>query len=121
MTFATITLPWPDKRLSPNARIHHMALHRAKKAAKNTAHAIALEAKLSRLQASSLRVRYIFHPPTAHDRDDDNLVSQMKSARDGIALATGVDDSKWTTAHVIESVVKGGCVKVEIEWDEVPA
>ena len=32
-----ITIPWPDKRLSPNARLHYHALARVKKAARHDA------------------------------------------------------------------------------------
>lgn len=91
MTVA-ITLPWPDKALSPNARVHHMALHRAKKAAKHGAMGECLAQRVPRLSGPQM-VSLVFYPPTRRRHDADNLVARMKAALDGIALHIGVDDS----------------------------
>jgi hypothetical protein len=39
-----IALPWPDPRLSPNARVHFMALARVKKSARHDAWLTAIAA-----------------------------------------------------------------------------
>lgn len=121
---ATITLPWPDARLSPNARTHYMALARVKKAVKRTAYYIALEAGHKNIAADAVAVRYTFNPPNRRGYDLDNLIASMKAAADGIAEAIGVDDSKWHIAVApVGPVVKNGSVTVELEWaaEEVAA
>ena len=49
MPEASFFLPWPDKRLSPNARGHWSTLARAKKVAKQAAYYAALEAGIGRV------------------------------------------------------------------------
>lgn len=119
MPTAELFLPWPDKRLSPNGRYHWAQVARAKKAAKRTAHYTALESGLGKIEADSLAVRYSFYPPSRRAYDLDNLVASMKAAADGIALAVGIDDSKWTlTIDPRGPVEKNGMVKVELEWQQ---
>lgn len=116
MTMAEILLPWPDKRLSPNARVHWRALAAAKKSAKAAAYYTALGDGVGRIDAASLKVRYTFFPPDSRRRDVDNLIASMKAANDGIALAIGVDDSKWLIEIApFGDVHPTGQVKVEIE------
>jgi crossover junction endodeoxyribonuclease RusA len=110
-------LPWPDRRLSPNARVHWSSLARAKKSAKNVAFYTVKEAGIGKIAADSIKAKYSFFPPDRHARDADNLISSMKAAQDGIALAIGIDDSKWQTSYEIKSAIeKRGMVKVELEW-----
>lgn len=119
MTTATIFLPWPDKRLSPNGRYHWTQLARAKKAAKRTAHYTALEAGLGKLEAERLVVRVSFYPPDRRPRDTDNMVSSCKAFFDGISQAIGIDDSKWTL--ILEprgAIEKNGMVKVVLDWTQ---
>lgn len=116
---ATVFLPWPDRRLSPNARVHWSSLARAKKAAKNAAYYTVLEAGVGKTLADSLSVRYSFFPPSRRAYDLDNLVASMKAAADGIALAIGIDDSKWNIAVSPRGPVeKNGMVKIDLEWNE---
>ncbi|WP_434733744.1 endonuclease [Rhizobium sp. YTUHZ044] len=116
---AEIFLPWPDRRLSPNARGHWASLARAKKSAKNAAYYTTLEAGIGKIEADSLNVRYSFFPPSRRAYDLDNLVASMKAAADGIALAIGIDDSKWNIAIDPRGPVeKNGMVKVHLEWAE---
>lgn len=50
--------------------------------------------------------------------DDDNLVSAMKWARDGIALALGVNDKRFELQPVVwGDRRRHGCVIVEISHD----
>lgn len=114
---AEFFLPWPDRRLSPNARVHWASLARAKKAAKRAAYYTVLEAGVGKIEADSLSVRYSFFPPSRRAYDMDNLIASMKAAADGIAQAIGVDDSKWNIAVSPRGPVeKNGMVKVELEW-----
>lgn len=119
MTTAEFFLPWPDRRLSPNARVHWSSLARAKKAAKNEAYYRVREAGIGEINAESILVRYSFFPPSKRAYDLDNLIASMKAAGDGIAIAIGIDDSKWNIAISPRGPVeKNGMVKVELEWAE---
>lgn len=119
MTHAVIFLPWPDRRLSPNARVHWTALARAKKQSKKWAFYLTKEAGLGKIEADSITVKYSFFPPSRRAYDLDNLVASMKAAADGIALAIGVDDSKWNIAVSPRGPVeRNGMVKVDLEWSE---
>lgn len=120
MMTACVYLPWPDKKLSPNARQHWASLAKAKKKAKTGAYHIALEAGIGKIEAEKVLVRYSFFPPSRRRFDLDNLVASMKSANDGLAMAIGVDDSKWELAISPRGPVeKNGMVKIEIEWEQV--
>jgi crossover junction endodeoxyribonuclease RusA len=114
---ASITLPWPDKRLNPNARVHWADLAKAKKAARNAA---AWEARIQgahiiKGKAGRVRATITFSPPDRRARDLDNCIAAMKAAIDGIADVIGVDDSKWTFTATMGEPVKGGRVRLDIE------
>lgn len=117
MNKAELFLPWPDRRLSPNAREHWATLARVKKAAKHTAYYTALEAGLGKIETDTLKVKYSFFPPDNRARDLDNIIASLKAAADGLAMAIGVDDSKWTIEISPRGPVeRNGMVKVELEW-----
>lgn len=114
---AEIILPWPDKRLSPNARMHWAKLADAKKRAKKDAHNLTLAAGIRKIAADALTARVSFYPPDRRPRDIDNALASCKAYFDGIALAIGVDDSKWQIELAPKGPVdKDGKVKVELEW-----
>lgn len=116
---AELFLPWPDRRLSPNARVHWSSLARAKKAAKRTAYYTTLEAGIGKIVASSIAIKYSFFPPDRRARDADNMLSSCKAYQDGISQAIGVDDSKFQiTISPRGPVEKAGMIKVELEWAE---
>lgn len=120
MTTASIFLPWPDRKLSPNARVHWAALASAKKKAKRDARYATQAAGIGKIEAERLSVRYVIFPPNRHARDTDNIVSSLKAAQDGIAEAIGIDDSKWTTSYRMAGAIeKGGMIKVELDWSGV--
>ncbi len=109
-----IFLPWPDPRLSPNAREDRRAIAGIRKAQKDTAFWLAKKAALSFPHLSKQpHVRITFHPPDKRRRDLDNLLASIKSALDGVALATGVDDSLWGLTIIKADPVKGGSVVIE--------
>lgn len=115
----SVALPWPDRRLHPNGRIHWAPHAAAKKAARAYAHAItcatSTPAQRAALKAAgAVNVSMTFNPPDNRRRDDDGMIASMKAARDGIADAIGVDDSKWRTSYAILGPVKGGRVVVEV-------
>lgn len=100
MTSLTVELDWPDADLSPNARVHHMALHRARKKAKNAAWGLtkALMPPLGiayRSWRGEVDVAITFHPSANRAFDLDNALGRLKGHLDGIALALGVNDSTF--------------------------
>lgn len=109
-----ITLPWPPKELSPNARKHFMAAYKAKKAYRKTCAWQAVEQGATKLDAERLHVHFEFHKPTRRAMDLDNAMARMKSGIDGLADVLGVDDSKWTMSMSFAETV-GGFVRVTVK------
>lgn len=111
-----VDLPWPPRELNPNARQHWASAARARKAYRARCRAIATEAGGRVLAGVSgrLRVHLAFFPPDKRPRDWDNLVASMKSGLDGVADATGVDDSRWTLSLELHGPVPGGQVLVTV-------
>lgn len=91
-----IELPYPDKDLNPNARLHWAKLAKAK----NTAREYACVMTMARLQEANVTfkapvsVAIQFYPPDRRKRDDDNVIASFKAYRDGIADALGIDDNR---------------------------
>lgn len=117
-----IVLPWPDKRLSSNARLHWAAKVAPKKKARADA-AVAtygainggvreLRAALAGDAPIPLTIR--FFPPDARRRDRDNMQSSLKHALDGIADALGVDDYRFRPTYEFAAPEKPGRVEVTI-------
>lgn len=114
---AEIFLPWPDRKLSPNARLHWAALSRIKRRAKNEAFWLTKQAGLGKIEAESISVRYVVFPPDRRTRDQDNIIASLKAYADGIAEAIGVDDSKWNISIAPRGPVeRNGMIKVELDW-----
>lgn len=112
-----VQLPWPDKALSPNARMHHMAKAKIKKAARKAGYYATRETlEYARLLGNdALHLSVVFNPPDKHRRDLDNMLASCKSHFDGIADCLVVDDSKWEISMKRGEPIKGGAVIVEIE------
>ncbi len=122
----TIELPWPDKRLNPNVNAHWRAVAKARAEAKKYAYYTTRE-KMDRPYGMSMEwaidglpeqiaITYTFYPPCVRTRDDDNFISAMKGARDGVAKALGIDDSRFHTQPAEwGEVVKGGKVVLTLE------
>lgn len=115
-----IVLPWPDKRLSPNARVHWGALSKVKQKARsdaNTLATVAIPLKEKRAIASQegrIEMDVRFYPPDARLRDDDNCIASFKAARDGIADALGVDDRRFRPTYYFMDPAKPGKIEVVI-------
>ena len=105
-------LPWPDKRLSPNARVHWTQKAKATKAARWVAFGRVLGHSLS--PGNPFSVCYTFHPGTNRRRDLDNLIASTKASTDGIAQALGVDDSTFKLSYAIGELRKPACVVVTV-------
>ena len=112
-----LLLPWPDRVLHPNARVHWAKRSKATKAARAGAHLLALEAGWHRIAwpEGRLHLWFDFYPPDRRRRDDDGLLASMKAARDGIADALGIDDTRFVSHPRLRDEVRpGGEVHVRI-------
>ena len=117
----TVDLPWPDKRLSPNARDGWPKI-KAKEEARHDAFYITREAKADLVEWYSgglpyrILAQYTFYPPDKRHRDQDNYSAMMKPYQDGVCDALGVDDYCFQmAAPVWGAVVKGGKVTLKLE------
>lgn len=116
-----IELPWPDRALSPNARLHPLAKARAFKAAKARAYVLtkgALHGDMPKLRdGSRMNLRLVVYPASRRRRDEDNLLASCKALLDGIAAAIGIDDSLF---HFREQdwrePTKPGRLSVILDW-----
>jgi crossover junction endodeoxyribonuclease RusA len=117
----TVTLGWPSRALSPNARTHWATLARAKKAARREGYLATFSAcsvlpvrNVSMLHDATC-IQVTFTPPNARRRDLDNLIASIKAHLDGISDAIGIDDSRWIwAAPVIAAPEKPGRVVVTL-------
>ena len=117
-----VTLPWPDKRLSPNSRCHWREKAEAAHLARWDGGHYTWEVKnaINEWYSGGLPYKvvaqYTFHPPDRRHRDIDNCLSMMKSTQDGVCSALGIDDNciKRTVLEWGE-VVKGGKVVLRLE------
>ena len=109
----TVSLPWPDRVLSPNSRAHWSRRAKAVKAARTQAYWLA-HMGMTELPDGPVPVRVVFHPPDKRHRDLDNCPSMCKAYLDGIADAYGVNDARFVLTLERGPVIKGGCVSVTI-------
>jgi crossover junction endodeoxyribonuclease RusA len=108
-----ISLPWPPKDLSPNARVHWSKKSKSAKAYRKACWALVKEAGLTAPKEGPIHLWLDFYPPCNRKRDDDNLVAIFKSGRDGIADALGVDDNRFICHPFLRDEL-GGFVKFRI-------
>lgn len=109
-----IRLPWPAKGLSPNARMHHMALAKLKAGYRRQCGLLAAQHRQALPDSPALVLE--FNPPDRRRRDRDNLLASMKSGIDGVCDALGVDDSIFDPLIVsMKEPTKGGAVILKIQ------
>jgi len=112
----SFAFPWPFKELNPNARCHWAKKAKAAKQYRNACHLIALAEGARHLITweGIIHVWIEFVPPDRRSRDDDNLIASFKPARDGLADALGVNDSRFRVHPWINDSEIGGMVRVKI-------
>lgn len=108
----TVTLPWPPKELSPNARVHWTVAHKAKMAYKSACHLLMLSDRRSIKGKKAFTVT--FRPPDARRRDRDNCIAQFKTGQDMLSVFSCVDDRHFVMTYAFGDPVKGGAVIVEV-------
>jgi crossover junction endodeoxyribonuclease RusA len=109
-------IPWPHPDLSPNARVHRMAVSGVRKSYRSHCGWLAVKAHADagRPQLGAVTVSLAFHAPDKRRRDLDNALASIKAGLDGIADAIGVDDHKWGLAIKFGDPIPGGSVAVTI-------
>lgn len=103
-TILKLTLPLPNRKLSPNARPHWVVRSRLVKAHRKEAREALFEL-IKKLPGPFVINHYTLYPfyPTKRFWDDDNLTGSCKSYRDGWMDAAGQDDSSFRCADIIPS------------------
>jgi Holliday junction resolvase RusA-like endonuclease len=77
----------PDSDLSPNKRLHHMQLYRAKRDAKDEAMALVLEQGRPGTPYEAAHITITWVAKDKRRRDVDNLFASMKASIDGLVEA----------------------------------
>jgi len=128
-----ISLPWPNRAMSSNARVHWAKKATAAHKYRYTCKMISLETiQAGKWDVQALRevveegkelhVSIDFYPPDRRRRDDNNLPGLFKSGLDGVADALGIDDHLFRTRPFLhrEKIVNGGEVRVTVttKWPE---
>jgi crossover junction endodeoxyribonuclease RusA len=110
-----ITLPWPPKELSPNARLHWAAKNRHRKTYRDACYWLSMQegVRPNVVYPEPLDVAIEFVPPDKRARDQDNMLASIKAGLDGVAQAIGVDDKHWRLSMKVADRI-GGVVKLTI-------
>lgn len=108
-----VTLPWPPKDLSPNARVHWSKKNKAATSYRAACYFLAIQAGLKDAihWSGDIHLWIDFYPPDRRQRDDDNMISAFKSGRDGLADALGVNDNRFRIHPYVKTEI-GGMIKV---------
>lgn len=111
-----VELPWPPREVWPNFRQSHhwRAFHNARKKQRSDAHLCVLATKGAVALDPRIPLAVHFYPPDRRKRDDDGCIGAFKSARDGIADALGVDDTRFKATYWFHEPEKPGKIVVEI-------
>lgn len=118
------TLPWPQSKLSPNARVHWSTLAKEKKAYRSACWLTALDQLHGwrpEVPEGPLLVELEFVPPTRRTYDRDNLIARMKAGLDGLSDALRIDDKRFSTLTArVNAEQIGGLVRVRISKEPQP-
>ena len=106
-----ISLPFPPKVLSPNARPHFFEKARAAKKYKLDCGFLLSPHRFKLAGRDTFSVR--FCPPNNNRRDLDTAIASAKHLFDALAETCGVDDSQFKLTFSFGDVVDGGAVIVE--------
>lgn len=116
-----IILPWPDKRLNPNSRVHWRVKAPVTAKARGDAKLATYEAMGGLREVRSalhgdhkIGLTVTFYPPDRRHRDDDGMIGAFKAARDGIADALGVNDRRFRPQYVFAEPDKPGRIEVAL-------
>lgn len=110
-----ISLPWPDSRLSQNARVHWGQKSAATKAARHEAGWAVRRCFKGKPGWDRAKVDLTFCPPDERRRDLQNCIGSAKALIDGVADALGIDDAKFDISYAFGAATHGGSVLVTIQ------
>lgn len=119
MAVIEVTLPWPPKELSPNARLHWAKVMKFKKAYREACYYLTL-AEIDRTKKfgdGPLLVDLEFRKPSRRAMDWDNLIARMKAGLDGVSDALKINDRQFRLSMRVADEI-GGFVKVRITQGE---
>ena len=92
----------PDPDLSPNKRLHYMALYKAKAEAKQEAAALVLSQGKPARPYEKAHITITWVAKDKRRRDTDNLLSSMKGYLDGlVAVGLLVDDDAMRVSYTL--------------------
>lgn len=111
-----IVIPWPDRALHPNARVHWSKRSKAAKAARIAGQVLARNAGWTACAfVGNVHVWIDGYGPDRRRRDADGLLSSLKAFLDGIADEMGVDDRLFVPhPWVKDEIRKPGEVRIRI-------
>lgn len=114
-----VRLPWPDRRLSPNARVHRMERARCAAVAKeaawmDTLNQLSVRERRALSERDAVHLAITFHPPDSRKRDLDNMLASAKSTLDGFAHACLIDDYRFSLSLMRGQPLKGGQIHIFI-------
>lgn len=114
-----VVLPWPSRKLSPNANAHwRVKAEEKRKYRKACCVETIRQAPPAPREGMLLRLEMAFSPPDRRRYDVDNLLASMKSGIDGMCDALAIDDSGFDSVLVKkldrDPEQDGGCVYVRI-------
>lgn len=104
-----MVIPWPDRALHPNARVHWSKRSGAAKAARMAGSLVARKCGALSAQVPAAGFLQVWIDGYAQDRrrrDADGLLSSLKPWLDGIADALGVDDRRFVPHPWIKDEVR---------------
>ena len=113
-----VRLPWPDRKLSPNARVHWAVKAKAVKLARETACVLTKLKLIHGVGITASDLHLTFCPPDKRRRDRDNMIASAKAYIDGISDAIGIDDYHLSLRFSRGEPTKGGEVIAAITRGE---
>lgn len=109
-----IILAWPDKKLSPNSRLHWSVKAKATKIARAAAGWATKDAGEKINGDGAIYLHVYFYPPDKRKRDGTNMLASCKAIFDGIADALGVDDVRFKVTYEVCKPIPLGQVRIII-------
>lgn len=115
-----VNLPFPSKKLSPNARLHWAAVAKVKKQYRHECfwltveHYNAVRANPPVPEEGNLTLEVTFYRPTRRAYDRDNLLARMKSGLDGVADALHINDKRFDPVIIRVAEETGNYVNLKI-------
>lgn len=113
----TLTLPYPPKELSPNARCHWRVKSAKVRSYRDLCHILARQQTRVKLPAP-VTARVTFVVTVNRKRDEDNLGASIKALWDGLVDAGILAADSTEYLHIERPAIEKGpvaCVRVELE------